>query len=182
MKSTNFKLKSSPGKKSRKPLLILLVLILLLAIGSAIVFVRRNNANKLAEEQKAQSEAQTDSVKKDVENNTKIDDANTSAQTTVTSDQVPATTTYSLKISDVNQTNRTVNAMASVTGSSQGKCVFTYTNPDDKPVIQEITTTNGSCKSSISEVQFSKLGTWNLNVVFYANNTKAEANQSVTIN
>lgn len=182
MKSTNFSLKSNPRKKSHKKLLAVLLILLLVVAAGGAALVRKNILdNRKVQEEKTRNEAQTDSAKKDVENNkanSSPADAEAASQTT---DQVPTTSNYSVTIAAFSQEDRMVRASAKITGSGNGMCVFSYTNPEDKPVVQQVTSANGACSSSVSEVKFNRLGSWNLSVMFYANNTKAEANQSVTI-
>ena len=177
-----YRLKSPPSKK--RPLKILSVVIvvaLILALLVGLLIIRRNNAMKREADLKSQSEAQTNSAKKDTENSIEAT-ANSDGRDPSTTDQVPVSTSLSVQISDVKQVDHMVSASAMVLGGSEGTCVFTYTNPDDKPVVQQVASTNSGCKSSVSDVQFSKLGAWNLNVTFYANNSRGEANQSVEIN
>ena len=65
--------------------------------------------------------------------------------------------------------------------SRDGTCVFQYTTNGDKPVISQVPSSEGLCKSSIPEVEFAKLGEWILKVTFYNNGEKIEAVKNVTI-
>ena len=97
-----------------------------------------------------------------------------------TSDQVQVDSSLSVVISSTLQENGMVNAKAQTSGS--GTCVFEYKTSGDKPVINQVSVNGTTCESSIPEVQFAKLGGWNLNVTYYSNGQKAETNQNVTIN
>lgn len=113
------------------------------------------------------------------------DDKNTqsdqpSSQTTAqTSDQVPVGTTLNVEITAWQQTNRQVDAVAKTSGP--GVCVFQYTTEGDKPVIRETQASGNECRTSIPELYFSKLGTWQLKVVYYNDGQKAEVLKDVSI-
>jgi type II secretory pathway pseudopilin PulG len=189
MRSSNFKLGSSPTtKKSRKQWVALLLVIVLAAAGLFLFQKHRSDqrAAQSAQQQKQKSEAQTDSAKKnDSEDNAK--DSSTSSNTSAsTTEEVPTNTARNVTISDFSQSGGVVNASASITGTTtSGTCVFTFTNPEDKPVTRQTASSGSSpqaCSTSINEVEFSKLGSWTLTVNFYQNGQKSEASQKVTIN
>lgn len=186
MSSPNFKLNSST-RRSRKPLIALVVLAIVIALGGGLfMFIKSRNAENARIEQKARDEAQTSSAKKDVQNKNADDSQSKNLpnnSTSTTPDKVPTSEEIKVVITSTSQKDGIVNTSASVTGaSSDGTCVFTYTTPDERPVVQQVTSTNKVCTSAIPEVQFSKLGNWNLQVIFYLNNVKSEANKSVSIN
>lgn len=181
MGTSNFKLKAPVSRKSGLlKYLLLFALVLAIMIGGYFFVQKRNSANQQAE-QKRNDEAQVTSSKQEL----KPDDNKglPSDSTTTTTDKVPVAPNTTLSIASFNQSNGQVEASATITGAgSDGVCVFSYTNPDDKPATQQVNSSNGKCSSKIPEVQFSKLGTWKLTVIFYLNNNKSEASQDVTIN
>jgi cytoskeletal protein RodZ len=186
MSSPNFKLNSST-RRSRKPLIALLVLTFIVALGvGSFIFIKSRNAENARIEQKERDEAQTKSAKKDIQNKDSEDTQNSNLpdnSPSTTSDKVPTSEKLGTTITSTSQKDGTVYAESVITGAeAEGTCVFTYTTPDDRPVVQQVASANKICRSSIPEVQFSKLGNWNLQVVFYLNNTKAEANKNVSIN
>lgn len=186
MSSPNFKLNSTMHR-SRKPLIVLLVLAIVIALGvGSFVFIKNRNAENARVEQKIRDEAQTHSAKKDVQEKGSSDTQSSNLpdnSASITPDKVPVSEDLRTSITSTSQKDGTVYAEASIAGTDkEGTCVFTYTTPDDRPVVQQVTSASKICKSSIPEVQFSKLGTWNLQVVFYLNNVKSEANKSVSIN
>lgn len=96
------------------------------------------------------------------------------------SDDIPVNDALNVKIVSISQQNGRVEAKASVSGS--GTCVFQYTTDGDKPVISETKAKDQLCSSSINEVQFTKLGNWRLNVIYYSDSKKNETSTDVTIN
>ncbi len=185
MSSPNFKLNSST-RRNRKPLIALIILAIVVALGiGSFVFIKNRNAENARIEQKARDEAQTSSAKKDIQNKSAGDTQDKNLpnnSTSTTTDKIPTSEDLRTTITSTSQKDGTVYAEAIITGATaEGTCVFTYTTPEDRPVVQQVTSANKTCKSSIPEVQFSKLGTWNLQVIFYLNNVKSEANKSVSI-
>lgn len=98
---------------------------------------------------------------------------------TITTDQVPTSDDLSVDITSTSQEAGVVKASAKTSGS--GTCVFLYTTEGDKPVTHQSESSNGSCHASINEIEFSKLGQWQLKVTYYQDNKKAEVTQDVTI-
>ncbi len=181
MKTSNFQLNKAPRNRSRKIVLVVIVLALVFGAG-AYVYLQRQEAQQLAE-QKALDESQTNSAKKGDVASTKDTSVTPKTEGDIKQD-IPTATENIVTINSVNQSGGTVAASASVSGvSAGGTCVFSFTNPDDKPVIPpSVSIRDGSCSTNTPEVGFSKLGVWNLNVTAYIDGKKSEANQSVTIN
>ncbi|MBP9738690.1 hypothetical protein KBD20_03305 [Candidatus Saccharibacteria bacterium] len=181
MKSSNFQLNKGPQRRSHKIVLVVIVLALIFGAGT-YVYLQRQEAQELAE-QKALDESQTNSAKKGDATSSKDTGVTPKTESDIKQD-VPTATENNVTINSVNQSGGMVAATASVSGASAGgTCVFSFTNPDDKPVIPpSVSIKDGSCSTSTPEVGFSKLGVWNLNVTAYIDGKKSEANQSVTIN
>lgn len=182
MSKPNFKLNSStPRKRGWRKYIILVSLAIFIGLAGYLFIQKSSNYTRKAE-LKLQNEAQITSSKQSdsADNSSKNPPAKS---TTTTTDKVPTSDSISVRIDTASQTNGRVEASAYISDAkSDGTCVFTYSNPDDKPVIQQVASINGLCSSNVPEVQFSKLGVWKLSVVFYLNDVKAEANQNVTIN
>lgn len=181
MKTSRFSHHQKTSRSRRKLLLAGTVLVIFLAVGGYLVYKRSQHpeADKNA-----------------------VDPTNTSAKATApelsgtqnddgtpldaTSDQIPANPDLSLQITELNQQNNTVTARAVITSSGSGNCVFSFATPEGRPVVKQVAsqTANGSqgCSVSIPEVEFDKLGEWELTVSFYYNNAKAEASRKVMIN
>ncbi len=97
-----------------------------------------------------------------------------------TADNIPTSVAATIKILSVSQSNGKVDSVAQV-NSDTGVCVFQYTTDGDKPVTTQSTVMSKECRSSVPEIQFSRLGVWKLTVVFYVNSEKVEAVQDVTV-
>lgn len=177
MKKPTHQLGSSATSSHRKRWLTAGALIVIVAGSVAgFMYLRPNDS-------KAKDEAQTSSAKKDLDDKT---DDNEDAglpddSTNLTTDQVPSSPTTSVTITNVSQSDGSVNASASATGATEGTCVFTFSHSEERPVTRQVTTTNGSCSTAIPAVEFSRLGQWDVSVLFYSNGVKTEGNSSVTI-
>lgn len=189
MKSKKFVLKSAP--KSRKLLVLVAVLALVLVTSvSGLIYIKaRQNKSNLAE-QKAKDEAQTESskdtsVKQGSDKNTTGTNLPTNSTNIAPSD-VPTSTKLEVAINAVTQQAGKVEASATISGANNsGTCVFTFTIAEERPVIRQVSSNfvnPHTCSMTASEVEFSKVGVWNLKVIYYLNNTKAEATKNVTIN
>lgn len=166
---------SKPQKKNRQIVFVLLCVL----TGVIILFTwMKYSANKSSANQKSNDEAQTNSTKKDTNPN------NTTNQTpNVPSEEIKQNVPQSnatVSIISISQADGQVKASAAIS-SDNGDCIFTYTIDQDKPVTRRAAGTNGVCGVSTPEVEFSRLGLWNLNVTAYIDGKKTEANQSVTI-
>lgn len=170
--------------KHKKLVIICLVVIILIIVGIFFVY-KKQSTNK------DKDTAQITSAKTNVmdqDNDTQVDQPSSSeaktnnSVSTNTSDQIPTTTTSSIKIVSVNQSGGQITVDAETSGDSGGKCVFSFTTPDDKPVVKEVVVSGNKCNTSIPEVEFTKLGTWNLTATYYVNDKKVEVSQNVTIN
>jgi cytoskeletal protein RodZ len=173
------------GRKNKALFIGIPFLLILLGASTAFLIVRRNNQQNQTNDTKAQDEAQTESAKSSAasEENS-VNSANLpSNSSSLTTNQVPTSSAMTVQISNFSQSNGTVNATATIAGSSKaGTCVFSFNSPEDRPVIKQVPSTLESCSVSIPEVEFSRLGSWKLTVTLYVDNAKAEATQNVTIN
>jgi hypothetical protein len=173
----------STQKKSLKKKYILICLLCVLLVGcvTGIYSYNKNNDQTLKDKQDTFSHKQkADEIKRD---SPKVSQDNTAGlpqnSTSITPDKVQTSSSLSVVISSVLQENGKVTTIAQVNGS--GTCVFEYTTSGDKPVINQVSVNGTTCESSVPEVQFAKLGVWNLKVTYYNNEMKAEAQQDVTI-
>jgi len=179
--------KINTRKKSyKKPILIGFAVILLLAasVAAYFLFIRKPD-------NKEQSSA-SDSAK-DVADNIKKNSSNSTDGSSVKQDngesssvEVPKTDgtlsdSVGVTISGFSQSGGTVTTSATVTGSTGGICYFIFSTEDAKPVNRSSALNGNSCSTSISEVEFSKLGTWKLTVSYVNGDKNKEASQNVTI-
>ena len=188
MKTTTYRHNSGPKKSNKKYIIASVTIAFILVVTGGYFYNRKLSQEKIRTEQKQRDEAQTNSSKnnlqsKDTNKDNSIGDETLPNNSTgTTTDKIPSSETLEISIKNTSQNGGTVNASVEISGTTtDGTCVFTYTTPEDRPVIQQISSSNNTCQSNIPEVQFSKLGTWKLNVVFYQNNTKVEASKNVTI-
>jgi len=165
-------------------MLLLVILVLILAGGLGYLYYSRSRDNQRAADQKARDEAQTSSAKSSsTEESAGPKSGGDAKSSSTTTDQVPTTSDGKITIDSFSQANGMVNASATAIGSAAGTCVFTFTTADSKPVTASSSSgSNQTCSTSISEVEFNKVGSWNLNVTFYVNGGKIEASREVTIN
>lgn len=188
MSRTYYKHNVTASGSRRKVLpIILAVLVLSILAGGTYLYVHHRNNQAAVQKQKAQDEAQTNSAKKSV--GSKVSTSKTgsaSGNSDKTSDQIPTSTNLTATISLFSQADHMVNAAATINTSQAGTCVISFTTDGSKPVSKTVDSTNTGnsqqCSVSINEVEFDKLGTWNLSIIFYtSDNTKVEASREVTI-
>ena len=174
-----FQLGRTERKRSKKLLIVAGLLLLIIAAGATYWFVFRDNSAPVDEN--ATDPTLTSAKEEAAEvTETKTNDSNNSQ--TVTADQVPSSPSLSISGLTTSQSGGYVTAEATIGGATQsGSCVFTFTATDSRPVVKQSSGTT-SCSTRIAEVEFDKVGTWNLEVSFFQNNTKASASQNVTIN
>lgn len=163
--------------KMRKVLLSIAALLILCgAVAGYFLWQNKSdNSNKVDDS------AQTNSAKKSVQSKNSNKDSNKTEAPNITKEEVPTSNELTVNITDYVQGNGNVTASAKVTAEN-GNCVFTYTTEGAKPVVTNSDINQGNCSASAPEVEFSKLGTWNLNVTAYVDDNKTEVNKSVTIN
>lgn len=179
MKNSNFQLRQS-AKKPRSKKLLALAAILLIVLLVGAFFTYRHFTKPVVDlnaTDPTNTSAKTEATEKSTSKNTDSTPSNITAQ------EVPTSQNLAVTISNNSQVNGIVTSKADITGASgNGSCVFTFSTTDSRPVVEQTTSSNGSCEVAISEVRFDKIGDWNLDVTFFQNNTKASATKQVTIN
>lgn len=160
-------------KKNKTVLIIvsLFVVALLMMVAFLLMRSKPDTTNR----QRAEEIKSSQPIK-----NSSQDDTNLPKNAiSTTNDTVPVSADLSVSIDTVVQQNRTLTIKA--TTSSSGTCVFQFTTENDKPVISQAQVVENTCTAAIPEVQFSRLGTWQLRVTYYRDGNKTEARQDVTI-
>lgn len=94
-------------------------------------------------------------------------------------DQISIAQEGGIVISELGQSDGYVNAKASVTNFTLAKCVYSFSNPDARPVVRE--TVKDCSGISIPEVEFEILGTYTLTVTAYGENDKLIATKDIII-
>lgn len=153
------------------------LVIMLVASVAAYVMTFHNNRGSDSTTTNIDTQQQRDNVKANYEKDKSDIPYNSQI---ITTSEVPVSRSESITIISASQSNGKVEAVAQT--SSEGTCVFQYTIDGDKPVTSQSVTKSKQCSNSVSEVQFSKLGTWKLTVTLYINNNRVETSRDVTIN
>ena len=185
MKKTTFKLgqNNNQNKHGRNKKILLVFLILVLAATAVADWMFTQREEVLKTDNSAQTVTKQINADKNSQGNEQKPANLPDNSTSITPDDVPNSPTLTVGTPSFTQANGIIGTSSKVGGTdSEGTCVITFKNPDDRPVIRELTSTKQVCSTSIPEVEFQKLGTWSLNVTFYSGNTKAEVNKDVTIN
>lgn len=171
MKNKNLK------KNGFKFLLVALLLILGLGAVGYFKFIRDEPARVSQEEQQAAEQADVDEAKQ------KAEDENQSEPLKDDSDDgstTPTTTTGTVAMSSpsFSQVNHMINSSVQISGATSGSCKFTFVDADGKPVVKTATLSGGACSVSISEAEFTLLGTWKLTVEFGTKSVSRDVNIS----
>lgn len=186
MSSSNFIHKqSNEPPKIRKIILPAVLAVVIIGAGGFWYFT-----NKSGDVANTRDDAQITSSKDKINNSSSGESHATESNpekapedvSNKTTDQIPTDESISVTLLSQTQANGLIKVSARITGSNEGKCVFTFTTEGDRPVVRESKPNNSTCSAEIPEVEFTKLGSLNLNISFFSKNTRAEVNQSVTIN
>jgi hypothetical protein len=174
----------SSTPRSKKWVILPIIAILILASGGSFMYFKNKyNASKnlrdSAQVESAKEKLSDDSNKVSIDINSEKATGDISNQTT---EQTPISQDFAIALASQSQSEGLVKVSAKATGATEGRCVFSFTTEGDRPVVRESTLSNGICSAEIPEVEFSRLGVWNLNISLHVNNTRTEVNQSVTIN
>lgn len=106
---------------------------------------------------------------------------------TKTTDQIPVDTASSATINTLKQENGSIIFNGSVSPAlTGGTCLLTFTNPNDKPITRtSVATTEGAssvCKQiTISETEFSYLGTWTATFRYFVGDKQVVATKDIII-
>lgn len=173
--------------KKRNIILAVIGLIVIFAAAAAALeflgvtsFLHSNKPSSANKEQETRTNlnAKEDFIEKSTSKNSNTDK---------TSDQVPVNKDLIATITRLEQTDEGVIFSATVTNSpTAGRCVVTFTNPNDKPVVKEVdaTTKDGTALCgplTVSPLEFSYLGEWQVTLRYYFNDQQAVASEKVTI-
>lgn len=187
MKKTNsptFKLgTNSQSKRKKWVILVLSAIILLLIVAGAYYGVtksRPSGINKQTEstienDNKAANDAQTKegTPEKDSAASNEVKD-------------IPASQDMKFSAFVFRQESGAVTVTAPVNGArTAGTCVFTFTSKDSRPVVRQVSSapkdTSQECMISIPEVEFDKIGGWQIEALFYTPENKTSSSQNVII-
>lgn len=104
----------------------------------------------------------------------------------ITTDDVPVSNVVKANITRLEQTDSTVHFSAEVSGAKElGRCVITFSTPNDRPVTKEFDAVKGSdsysCDIDISSLEFSYLGNWNVSFRYYTSTEQATSSGVIKI-
>lgn len=152
---------------------LLLLLILAILIGGGIAIYKYANKPPVNKDGGTTAAVKSGKVSPDNQN-TEAPQSDTALDNTT------------VKITDFSQSNGVVRASATINSNQSGTCYFNFSSENTKPVSRTVTSQSQDsaqlCTVEISEVEFTKLGSWNMYVSFTQDNAKAEASQDVVIN
>lgn len=182
MKKTRFSQnQSTPKPRSKKTIILLLVLFSLFCGGSYLAL----NYFDSSTTQENTDDPTAISAKEET-SRVKSSKPSTDQSGIKTAEQIPTSSQLSVSGLDFQQNNGRVAAAAVVDSSTTaGECVFSFTTLEGRPVVKQSTSVTESgiqkCSVSIPEVEFDKLGQWEMVVTFYQGGTKSSATRSVNI-
>jgi hypothetical protein len=183
------------SNKSKKIILIVLIVLFLGAAGYAGAAAKLHLWPFQEKSQTASTPTQEeidsnnkDSPKKDKGDTATTPDKTPAVEPNKTTDQVPTNTELTAQITELRQADGNIFFTGVAKGGSgqAGSCVVTFSSPNDKPVTRQVDsgTKDGviTCgQVQISQLEFSYLGTWNVNFRFYTNNQQANASATIDI-
>ena len=119
------------------------------------------------------------STSPDTSNTDTNDKQPSKATDTTPNEDIPVSSAGSVTITNLNQQNGYVNALAEVAAFTPTQCVYTFSSEGSKPVTRE---QQGNCSGvSIFKDEFDKVGTYTLTVSVYGNNQKLTTSKDIDI-
>ncbi len=182
MRNTSFKLNSQPKKKIKVLPLVALAILIAGVVGGLLLYKHREDTRR----KNADSEVKANEDENLATGNTENGDIKQGLDNPDQSTTPEESTTMTAKVSSFSQQNGTVTVSAAITGAAAaGRCTITFSSTDSRPVSREVSTAaegvTQQCSVSIPEVEFDKLGEWNLAVLFITGTTRATVEQKVII-
>lgn len=184
-KHTTFKLNSVQKKSRKKRFILLLVTAVFLtgAIGTYVIFANKKDTltspqNIISRENDAKSSNDRSSKEDSIKNPLESTDP----------EKLPVSKKLSFSEITSDQQNGLVTVSASISGTdtdtdTQGYCTFSFSAPESRPVVRRVNRSGNPavCSSSIPEVEFDRLGTWNVDVTFYTSDNKITSSKEIVI-
>ena len=181
----NISSKKTLSRRSKFLRIISICFAALLLIGGGLYALEKTRVTNIVQDPFYVSDEQKteDATKNDPTNNGKGDAMNTEGvDSNKSTDDIPQSTTASISINSTTQSSGTISTDISIENNSQnGVCSFTFTKENARPVVRSVDTSSNSCKVSIPEQEFEMIGTWNLSVHYFSNNTQATAEGTVSV-
>lgn len=176
------KINRKNNKKQKNLLLFTVSAILLLSVGAYLLLQNTPNQQKSTKLESEDSKSTSTDTPHSDPSNKASSNPSPDVDSQKTSDEIPMSTSNSVNISQLYQSDDSVSYSATVTGSQTGKCSALFTNPIGKPVTRVSEATDGTCKATIPVQEFDALGEWELKLTFYSDNTQSTATKNLIIN
>ncbi len=106
-----------------------------------------------------------------------------------TTDEIPVSESLTPEITELSQNDSEIIFAGKVLNAkSAGRCVISFSSPNDRPIVKEADATlktpgESICGPlSISELEFSYLGEWSVEFAYYENGSRVSTKSSIRIN
>lgn len=163
----------------KKALPIKLASILLLVIGCVVYVVFFTNRDPTTNYNPQYPKSISDNNKSAGDNTNDSTKTTPPALADKTSEDIPVSRLGAVEITNLNQKDGYVNALATITNFSASKCVYLFESDGARPIAREQI---GGCSGiSIPEVEFEKIGNYTLNVTVYTDTNKITASKDISI-
>jgi len=171
----------------RKSILVIVVISVsvLLLIGAVLFVLEKNRITNFftdpfytSEQEKTENATKDDPTFDNKDNLTPTEGVDGNK----TTDQIPLSTDMSVALDSIQQTATTVTSKATVTNpATNGVCSFTFRKDGARPVARTVEVSNEKCEVSIPLQEFEMIGTWNLDMRYFANDTQVATTGTVDI-
>lgn len=100
-----------------------------------------------------------------------------------TTDQIPTAPEAAITITQLEQKNGQVSYAAQVSGIAEnGTCSATFTKDGSRPIVRSSQASGATCGPiSISETEFSQVGSWTLTLRYFADNKQIDTTKDIQI-
>jgi hypothetical protein len=170
MKNKNIRTK----RRSLNKILIVLLVLSLLSTGAYLLLVKDNSVEVSQEQQEAAERLDSERAKQEAE------EARNSVSDPLKDVEDPgdeeAEGAFTLGSPSFEQSGGMVSSSVAINGIGNGRCEFIFSTPQDRPVSRTVEVASGTCSASIPEVEFAKLGEWNLAVNFGGKSVSRKVN------
>lgn len=179
--------KNTPNTRLRLAVIIAVILLIFAAAYTAIAY--KNQYWPFSSTETVDTDGRQDTVNESPKNNNPATkgDTDTTGNKGLNTDEVPVAVALSASITTLEQSGDAVNFSAKINGTaSNGTCVVTFSNANDRPVTKEFSSTTKdnitTCGPvSIPSLEFSFLGEWNVSLRYYTGTEQVVTEGKVTI-
>ena len=168
--------KTYPSKK--KLLLVSVIVAAILLVGALLYYflIFRPNYDPTTSYQPEYPESVSNNPQQPSDNTDKQPTPNETGQP---SEEVPVANSGSVTVTNLNQKDGYVNALATVTNFVVSQCVYSFSSEGSRPVVREQT---GGCGGiSVPQDEFDKIGDYTLTVSVYGSGEKLTATKEIYV-